>query len=82
LKFSKLAKGLLASNGGVMTKEASLNAALKTNATEQTKVTDRATLFETRLNKQYSALDAQMASLSALNAYVSQQVTTWNKSSA
>jgi flagellar hook-associated protein 2 len=82
LKFSKLAKGLLATGGGVMTKEASLNAALKANAAEQTKVTDRATLFEARLNKQYSALDAKMASLNALSTYVSQQVTTWNKSTS
>jgi flagellar hook-associated protein 2 len=37
-------------------------------------------LLEERLKKQYSALDTKMASLTALNSYVAQQVTTWNKS--
>ena len=50
------------------------------NADEQEKVNKRATSLETRLNKQYSALDAQMASLTALSNYVNQQVTLWNKS--
>jgi flagellar hook-associated protein 2 len=35
--------------------------------------------LEKRLYAQYSALDTKMASLNALNAYVSQMVTTWNK---
>jgi flagellar hook-associated protein 2 len=52
------------------------------NTVSQTKVTAQATLFEARLRKQYSALDSQMANLNALNAYVTQQVTTWNKSTA
>jgi flagellar hook-associated protein 2 len=38
------------------------------------------TKFEANLNARYSALDTKMASLNALNAYVNQQVTTWNKS--
>jgi flagellar hook-associated protein 2 len=53
---------------------------LATNATEQTRVNDRAAAVEARLRKQYTALDTKMAGLSALNAYVAQQVTTWNKS--
>jgi flagellar hook-associated protein 2 len=35
-------------------------------------------VVEARLNKQYSALDARMAQLTALNAFVAQQVTLWN----
>jgi flagellar hook-associated protein 2 len=34
------------------------------------------------MRKQYSALDLQMAQLNSLNAYVTQQVTLWNKSTA
>lgn len=80
LKFSKLAKGVLATGGAVTNKTKALQDTLARNAQDQTKVNDRASAFEARLNKQYSALDARMASLNALNAYVSQQVTTWNKS--
>jgi len=82
LKFSALAQGVMASGGLVTNKTESLRKALNRNATDQTRVTDRAAAVESRLRKQYTALDAQMASLSALNAYVAQQVTTWNKSTA
>ncbi|MDE2419012.1 MAG: flagellar filament capping protein FliD [Burkholderiales bacterium] len=82
LKFSALAKGVLASGGLVTNKADSLRKALARNATEQTQVTNHAAAVEARLRKQYTALDAQMANLSALNAYVAQQVIAWNKSTA
>lgn len=82
LKIAELGRGVAASGGSVESKASALQSALARNAKEQTKVNDRAALFETRLRKQYSALDAQMGRLNALNAYVSQQVTTWNKSTA
>ena len=41
---------------------------------------DRADSTETLLKARYTALDSQMSKLTALNAYISQQVTTWNKS--
>lgn len=80
LKFSALAKGVLGTGGSVVNKASSLQKDLDRNATEQTRVNDRADAVEARLRKQYTALDTKMASLSALNAYVAQQVTTWNKS--
>jgi flagellar hook-associated protein 2 len=82
LKFSVFAKGVLASGGSVTNKALALQKQLDVNAKEQTKVNDKATAVEARLRKQYSALDGKMAGLSALNAYVAQQVTTWNKSGA
>lgn len=82
LKFKAFSTGVLANGGAVDSKADALQKALDRNTLEQTKVNDRATLFETRLRKQYSALDAQMAQLNALNSYVSQQVTLWNKSTA
>lgn len=82
LKFRDLGRGVLTSGGSVATKAAALQSTLTRNTQEQTKVNDRAALFETRLRKQYTALDAQMGQLSALNAYVAQQVTLWNKSTA
>ena len=82
LKFRDLGRGVLASGGAVVTKGAALQGALTRNGKEQAKVNDHAALFEARLRKQYSALDAQMAQLNALNAYVTQQVASWNKSTA
>jgi len=82
LKFRDFGNGLAASGGSISSKAKALQGVLDSNTKEQTKVNDRAALFETRLKKQYSALDAQMASLNALNAYVNQQVATWNKSTA
>ncbi len=82
LKFKVLGKGMLGSGGSVTNEAAALQKVLATNTAAQTKVTNAATLFETRLRARYSALDAQMASLNALNSYVTQQVTLWNKSTA
>lgn len=82
LKLRNLGRGVLAAGGAIASKTAALQTNLDKNSQEQTKVNDRAALFETRLRKQYSALDAQMARLNALNAYVSQQVASWNKSTS
>ncbi len=41
---------------------------------------DRLLLTEKRLREQYTKLDSNMAALSSLQAYVSQQVTQWNRS--
>jgi flagellar hook-associated protein 2 len=80
LKFSALAKGVLATGGSVTNKAQALQKQLDRNATEQTKVNDRATVVEARLKKQYTTLDTKMASLTALNNYVAQQISQWNKS--
>lgn len=80
LKFKTLGEGLATSGGSVTAKAAALQKVLDGNTEAQTKVNDRATLFEERLRKQYSALDLRMAQLNSINAYVSQQVTLWNKS--
>jgi flagellar hook-associated protein 2 len=80
MKFAALGNGLLAAGGAVTNKSKALSDALARNAKDQTKVNDRATATEARLRKTYTALDTKMASLTALNSYVAQQVTTWNKS--
>lgn len=81
-KLQRFSAGLMTATGLFSTKEASLQKALDRNSANQTKVNERAARMEAQLNKRYSALDAQMASLTALNAYVAQQVATWNKSTA
>ncbi len=81
-KFSDLAKGVLSTGGSVVNKAKALQKNLDLNAVEQTRVNDRAGAVEARLRKQYTALDTKMAGLTALNAYVAQQVATWNKSTS
>jgi flagellar hook-associated protein 2 len=82
LKFGNFASGALVAGGLVATKATALAAVLAQNTADQTSITDKATAVETRLKAQYSALDGQMASLNALSSYVSQQITTWNKSTS
>ena len=82
LKFKTLAQGVLATGGSVTNETSALQRLLAQNSAAQTKVNDRAAVIEARLKTQYSALDAQMGSLNALSAYVTQQVTLWNKNTA
>jgi len=82
VQMKTLATSLLSSTGFFSTKNQSLGSALASNTKSQAVINDKASRLETTLNARYSALDAQMASLNALNAYVAQQVTTWNKSTA
>lgn len=49
------------------------------NGKAQDRVNDRADLFEKRMREQYAALDKRMGSLNGLSAYMSQQVSQWNK---
>lgn len=81
VKFKALTTAMLSFDGTFNTKADSLALADKLNLADQDKVTARATALEARLNAQYTALDTQMASLNSLSAYVTQQVTAWNKSS-
>ncbi|MDT8992891.1 flagellar filament capping protein FliD [Curvibacter sp. APW13] len=80
VRVKDFANGLLASSGTVTGKSSAIQKAIATNTAEQTRINDKASLFEARLKKQYSGLDSKMAQLNALNSYVAQQVTTWNKS--
>jgi len=79
-KFSAFAKGLLATDGLFSSKDASLKRSLDLNAKDQTRLNEKVTRIEAQLNRRYSALDVQLNSLNALNAYVTQQVTLWNQS--
>lgn len=79
-KVKTLTAGMLASDGFFKSKDGVLQASLKRNEQDQVSVNAKVNNFEKRITARYSALDTQMSSLNALNAYVSQQVTTWNKS--
>lgn len=79
-KFQAVTSKLLASDGFFASKTKSYDQALKLTAKEVANVNDRADRLEKSMTARF-ALDTKMASLTALNAYISQQVTTWNKSS-
>jgi flagellar hook-associated protein 2 len=80
VKIKAVTTSLLSSSGFFQTKDASLKLSLTQNAKNQAQVNERVSKFEANLNARYTALDAKMAGLNAINAYVSQQVTSWNKS--
>lgn len=80
VKLKAFTGSLLSFDGMMNSKADALGAAVKRNTAEQDKVNDRAAVVEKRLRAQYTALDTKMGSLSALNSYISQQVSQWNKS--
>ena len=81
VKFANFAKGLLATDGLFSSKDASLKRQLDLNAKDQVALNAKVARVEKNLTRRYSALDVQLSSLSALSAYVSQQVVQWNKPS-
>lgn len=72
---------ILSTDGSLTTKTASLNSTLSLNQKRQDELTDRLALTEARLRAQYTSLDTNMAKMSALNSYITNQVAAWNKSS-
>ena len=80
VKIKAVTTSLLSSTGFFQTKDTSLKLSLTQNAKNQAQVNERVNKFEANLNARYTALDKKMSSLNAINAYVNQQVTTWNRS--
>lgn len=66
--------------GALANRNSALQAELKRNSDAQARVNDRADRIQKQLVKQYTALDASVSRLNALNGYVSQQITNWNRS--
>ncbi|MDP2367613.1 flagellar filament capping protein FliD [Rhodoferax sp.] len=79
LKFKTFSQGLLATDGFFQSKDASLKRSLDLNGKDQQRVGEKVNRVEAQLNRRYSALDVQLSSLNALNAYVTQQVAQWNR---
>lgn len=80
VKVKALTTNLLSNDGFFKSKDDTLQMSLKRNSKDQQRVNERVDAFEQRVTRQYNALDAQMSKLNGLNAYIAQQVTTWNKS--
>lgn len=81
VRLKAFTEGLLSSDGMFATKTESLQSQLKRNTTDQERVSMRVASYEKNLLAKYTALDTKMASLTALDSYISQQVTSWNNSS-
>lgn len=73
-KFKAYLDGMLGDDGPLEAKTDGLNARIKANMDQQDRLSDRAAAYEKRIRAQYEALDAQMAQLSGLSSYVSQQM--------
>ncbi len=82
VRLKGLTSTLLASDGFFKSKDDTLKRALDNNADDQTRVNEKASRVEAALNRKYSALDAQIASLNSLNSYLTQQITQWNKTTS
>ena len=81
-KLKSTLDGLLADGTGFFSsKDKVLKKARDLNAKDVQAVEDRVSRLEANLTARYVALDTKMSTLNALNSYISQQVTTWNKSS-
>lgn len=81
-KISAWADTLLGSAGSLPGKTKSIQSQINANQKDQNKTNDRLTAIEARIRAQYSALDKTMSNANALSKYVTQQITTWNKSAA
>ncbi|UUC94249.1 MULTISPECIES: flagellar filament capping protein FliD [Comamonas] len=79
--MKKFTDELLAYDGTLNSKTDALELRKKNNQKDQDKVTEGATTLEAKLTRQYSALDSQMSSISALSTYMQNQIAAWNKSS-
>lgn len=78
LKIEAFASALIDTNGRLSNRTDALKSAIERNTEEQERVTDRATRAEARYLAQYNAMDANVAKLSAINSFITQQITLWN----
>lgn len=77
--FAMAANG---TGGNVSSRTTNLQTSLTRNNADITKMQDRIAVVQARLYKQYNTLDTNLTSLNSLSSLVTQQITTWNKSSS
>ena len=81
-RYARLATEALGVDGTITTRQDGLRKLIAKNGDAQTALSDRVDAFQARLVAQYTALDANVAKLNSLSAYVTQQVSIWSKSSS
>jgi flagellar hook-associated protein 2 len=72
--------GALGVDGSVSSHNAAFQKSIDQNAATIDKFNVHIAAYQKQLLAQYNALDTNMAKLNSLSTYVSQQITTWNKS--
>lgn len=82
VRIKSLTTTLLSSEGFFSSKDDTLKRALDNNSRDQTRLNEKVSRVEAALNRRYTALDTQIASLNSLNSYLTQQITQWNKSTS
>ena len=78
LKIKAFASGLIDTGGTIANRSDALQNAINRNTEDQERVTERAARAEVRYLAQYSAMDANVAQMNALNSYITQQIAVWN----
>jgi len=81
-RMRTLTSTVLDLEGTLTTRTKGLNATLNDNSKRQEQMQSRVDLYEKRLRAQYSALDTAMAKLTSNSNYVTQMITSLNKSSS
>jgi len=76
-QFTDLTLGV---DGAISTRQESLRTRIDGITERTARMEDRLLLTEKRLREQYTRLDSNMAALNGLQAYVTQQVALWNRS--
>lgn len=79
-RVRRLADSLLGNEGPLSSRQDGLRKLKTINSDRQAALEDRVTATEKRLRAQYQTLDLNMARLTGLQNYVSQQITNWNRS--
>ena len=79
-RLRRLTDTLLGTDGVVVTRQDGLRKLKSLNTDRQQSLEDRIAMTEKRLRAQYQTLDTNMARLTGLQGFVSQQITNWNRS--
>ena len=79
-QFRSLGDRLLSVDGVITTRSEGLNRRIELNEEQQERLETRLAQTEQRLRAQYTALDTRLGQLSAISAYVSQQMAVFTNS--
>ena len=78
-RIKSLTTQILDPEGTIANSTSGLKKAIDRNKDKIEQINDRASLYENRLRKQYTALDSNMSRLSGLSSYVSAQLAALYK---
>jgi flagellar hook-associated protein 2 len=79
-RIKAITSQVLDTNGAIANSTDGLKATIKRNTERIDDINDRASLYENRLRKQYTALDTNISKLNGLQSYVAAQLAALNKS--